>query len=213
MTAPGEEGKTPAMPQARRTTNTARANRAVMVACLAFVLSMVGMAYAAVPIYQLFCQVTGYGGTTQRAEAAPQSILDKKVNVRFDANVGEGLPWDFEPVQREVTVRLGETMQVAYRVTNRSSEPVHAQALFNVTPQSAGAYFNKVECFCFTETVLKPGETAELPIVFFIDPAYVKSKELKNIHTLTLSYTYFPIAGSEAVGSAEEPAKADKRKT
>lgn len=190
-----------------------RVNALTAAVCVAFVGGMVGASFAAVPLYKIFCQVTGYGGTTQRAEAAPQSILDKKVNVRFDANVGEGLPWDFEPVQREVTVRLGETMQVAYRVTNRSSEPVHAQALFNVTPQSAGAYFNKVECFCFTETVLKPGETAELPIVFFIDPAYVKSKELKNIHTLTLSYTYFPIAGSEAVGSAEEPAKADKRKT
>jgi len=196
-----------------RQTNAARANRTVMIACLAFVVSMVGMAYAAVPLYQMFCQVTGYGGTTQRAEARPERILDKEITVRFDANVRNGLPWDFEPVQHDVTVRLGETMQVAYRVTNRSSEPVHAQALFNVTPQSAGAYFNKIECFCFTETVLKPGETAELPIVFFIDPAYVKAKELKNIHTLTLSYTYFPVEGGQTVGSVVDPAKATKEKT
>jgi len=196
----------------KRTTNTARANRAIMIACFAFVVSMVGMAYAAVPLYQLFCQATGYGGTTQRAEAESPTVLDREITVRFDANVQDGLPWDFLPVQRDVEVRLGETMQVAYRVTNRSSGPVHAQALFNVTPESAGAYFNKIECFCFTETVLKPGETAELPIVFFIDPDYVKARELKDIQTLTLSYTYYPVAGEQTVEGVVEPAEAAKSK-
>lgn len=189
---------------------TARANRAVMIACLAFVASMVGMAYAAVPLYQLFCQATGYGGTTRRVAAAPSTVLGRKVTVRFDANVASGLPWDFAPVQREVTIRLGETAHVAYRATNRSDKPVRAQAAFNVTPQAGGAFFNKIDCFCFTESRLAPGETAELPIVFFVDPAYVGSKELKNIRTLTLSYTFYPLDETKT-GTVASPADAANR--
>lgn len=190
---------------------TARANRTVLIACATFVASMVGMAYAAVPIYQIFCQVTGYGGTTQRAAGASGVQLDQRVTVRFDANTANGLPWDFAPVQRDVSMRLGETVQVAYRVTNRSHLPVRAQATFNVTPVAAGAYFNKIDCFCFTQSELKPGESAELPVVFFVDPAFVTAKELKNIKTLTLSYTFFPL-DKTAEGTGPETTKALDRK-
>lgn len=190
---------------------TARANRTVLIACATFVVAMVGMAYAAVPIYQIFCQVTGYGGTTQRADEASNVQIDKRVTVRFDANTANGLPWDFAPVQRDVSVRLGETVRVAYRATNRSHRPVRAQATFNVTPQAAGAYFNKIDCFCFTQSELKPGESAELPIVFFIDPAFVTAKELKDIKTLTLSYTFFPLEKT-AEGTGSEKTKAIESK-
>lgn len=177
--------------------STARANRTIMIACLAFVASMVGMAYAAVPLYQLFCQATGYDGATRRVADNGGKVLDRQLTVRFDANTQGGLPLDFAPVERDVVVRIGETVTIAYRATNRSSEPVAAQALFNVTPTVAGAYFNKIDCFCFTETKLQPGETKELPVVFFIDPAYVTAKELQEIRTLTLSYTYFATADGE----------------
>ncbi len=182
-----------------------RGNRAIMIACLAFVVSMVGMSYAAVPLYRAFCQATGYGGTPRRVAELSRTTVDRQVAVRFDANTAAGLPWDFAPAQEQVLVRLGETVKVSYRATNRSAGVVRAQATFNVTPDAAGAYFNKVDCFCFTESTLKPGETAELPIVFFIDPAYVNAKELRNIRTLTLSYTFFPldVPSREAVGAAD----------
>jgi len=183
---------------------TARANRTVAIACLAFVVSMVAMAYAAVPIYQIFCQATGYGGTPRRVASASATVGERSVDIRFDANTASGLPWDFAPVQDKVTVRLGETTTVAYRATNRSDRTMRAQAAFNVTPDAAGAYFNKIECFCFTQSVLKAGETVELPIVFFIDPAYVNAKELKKITTLTLSYTFFPL-DELSRGSVKEP--------
>lgn len=190
---------------------TARANRTILIACTAFVASMVGMAYAAVPLYQIFCQATGYGGTPKRVAEASALTANRQVRVRFDANIANGLPWDFAPVQRQVTARLGETMRVAYRVTNRSDRPVRAQATFNVTPPAAGAYFNKIECFCFTQSELRPGESADLPIVFFVDPAYVEAKELKSIGTLTLSYTFFPLQ-KNAQGAVAETAKTVDRK-
>ena len=179
-----------------------RRNRRVAIACVGFFAAMVGLAYASVPLYQLFCQVTGYGGTTQRAELAPQTVLDQTINVRFDANTGPGMPWHFAPVQRQVTLKIGESIQVAYKAANRTDRPVAGTATFNVTPQSAGAYFNKIACFCFTETTLQPGEEMEMPVVFFIDPAIVDVPELKDISTITLSYTFFPIepAGQETTG-------------
>lgn len=172
---------------------TARANRFVMIACLAFVASMVGMSYAAVPIYRIFSETTGYGGMPHRVAEASRTIGKRSVDVRFDANTAPGLDWDFAPVRDKVTVRLGETVEIAYRVTNRSGKAVRAQATFNVTPDAAGAYFSKVKCFCFDQSVVKAGETVELPVVFFIDPAYAKAKELRKIRTLTLSYTFFPL--------------------
>ncbi len=165
-------------------------NWRVLAVCVCAVVAMVGVSYAAVPLYQLFCQVTGYGGTTQRAEQYSDEILDRTIKVRFDANVAGGMNWDFKPVQREVELRIGETTQIAYLAVNTGATVSGGQATFNVTPQSAGAYFNKVECFCFTETELQPGESLDMPVVFFVDPAIVDAEETKNINTITLSYTF-----------------------
>ena len=169
-----------------------RANKLVAAICLAFFGGMIGMAYAAVPLYAIFCQMTGYGGTTQRVEQYSDRVLDRTITVRFDANTS-GLPWDFKPVARETTIRIGETAEAHYSATNSFSMPTAGRATFNVTPEMAGSYFNKVECFCFTDTTLKPGETLDMPVVFYVDPDIVDVPELKNIKTITLSYTFFPI--------------------
>ncbi|MBO3759156.1 cytochrome c oxidase assembly protein [Ciceribacter sp. L1K22] len=169
-----------------------RSNTTVMLCCVAFVGGMVGMSYAAVPLYRLFCQVTGYNGTTQRVEQASGVILDKTIKVTFDANVSNGLNWEFKPVQRSIEPRIGETVEVMYTATNKSSEPVTGQAIFNVTPMEAAAYFNKIQCFCFTETTLQPGETMEMPVLFFVDPDIASTPETRSIGTITLSYTFYP---------------------
>ncbi len=174
-------------------------NRRLVVMCVGMVIGMTGLAYAAVPLYDLFCRVTGYGGTTQVASGGSGvQIVDRDVTVRFDANTSGKLNWEFEPIQRDVTLKLGESAQLAYRAKNLSSAPVTGSATFNVTPQSAGAYFNKIQCFCFTETTLQPGEEMEMPVVFYVDPAILDYRETKDIHTITLSYTFFP---------TEKPAK------
>ncbi len=175
--------------------------------CIAFFGGMLGMAYAAVPLYAMFCQITGYGGTTQRVEQYSDRVLDREITVRFDANVAGGLPWDFQPVARHVTMKIGETTQAHYTATNRFSTANQGRATFNVVPEMAGAYFNKVECFCFTDTTLKPGETLDMPVVFYVDPDIVDVPELKNIKTITLSYTFFPLNDDKplaAAGQAED---------
>lgn len=169
-----------------------RSKRITALVCGGVFFSMVGVSYAAVPLYRLFCQVTGYGGTTQRVEQYSSTILDRTITIRFDANTS-GVPWDFQPVQREMTARIGETMRATYSARALGRKPSSGKATFNVAPELAGAYFNKVECFCFTDTTLKPGETLEMPVVFYVDPAIVDAPELKNIQTITLSYTFFPI--------------------
>ena len=169
-----------------------RANRRVAVACVSAVAVMVGMAYAAVPLYNLFCRVTGYAGTTQVAvNSEGIRIIDREVKVRFDANIEKGFGWEFAPVQRDVALKLGETREIAYRARNLTDKPLTGTATFNVTPQSAGAYFNKIECFCFTETTLQPGEELIMPVVFFVDPDMADTEETRDIHTITLSYTFF----------------------
>jgi cytochrome c oxidase assembly protein subunit 11 len=177
-------------------------NRVIVLACLTFFGGMLGMSFAAVPLYQLFCQVTGYGGTTQRVEQYSDTILDRRITVRFDANVSGGLPWDFAPERRAVEIRIGETAEVAYKAQNLVPRPTSGHASFNVSPPMAGAYFNKVECFCFTDTELKPGESLGMPVVFFVDPAIVNVPELKNLKTITLSYTFFPLAEGEPVAAS-----------
>jgi cytochrome c oxidase assembly protein subunit 11 len=154
-------------------------------------VSMVGAAYAAVPLYNLFCQVTGYGGTTQTADVAAGEVLDRTVEVRFDASMERGLPWTFEPVEPSMTVRIGETALAFYRATNNSSEPVTGMASYNVTPFKAAPYFAKLECFCFTEQTLQPGESVEMPVLFFVDPLIDDSRRMDDVHTITLSYTFF----------------------
>ncbi len=188
-------------------------NDAVVVGvCLAFVGGMIGMSYAAVPLYDMFCRVTGYNGTTQRVEQVSTTILDRKMTVTFDANVAPGLPWEFKPLQREVTLRIGETAQVEFEAKNTSDVPTTGQAIFNVTPMVAGAYFNKVQCFCFNETELKPGETLKMPVVFYIDPDIVNTPETNNIGTLTLSYTFYPRENAKPVALRSETDGAETNK-
>lgn len=170
-----------------------KSNRRVAAICVAFFCGMIGMAYAAVPLYTLFCQVTGYGGTTQRVTQYSDRVLDRDITIRFDANTAGGVPWKFAPVDRAITVRIGETAQAHYTATNMAATATGGRATFNVTPETAGAYFNKVECFCFTDTTLAAGETMDMPVIFFVDPDIVDVPELKNVKTITLSYTMFPI--------------------
>jgi cytochrome c oxidase assembly protein subunit 11 len=180
-----------------------RSDLTVAIACVAFFASMIGVTYASVPLYQLFCQITGYGGTTKKAESAPANVLDRTITVRFDANVSAGLPSEFQPKQREVTIRLGETADVAYLAKNIFNVPTRGKASFNVTPELAGAYFNKLQCFCFTDTTLKPGETLDMPVQFFVDPEIINEVDLKDIKTITLSYTFFPSTDETPVASVE----------
>jgi cytochrome c oxidase assembly protein subunit 11 len=169
-----------------------RRDKIVAVSCGLFVAAMVGAAYAAVPFYNWFCRVTGFNGTTQVSIAAPGTVLDQKVTVRFDANVGPGLPWRFEPEQRSIDVRLGEVVTVHYRVVNETARQITASAAYNVTPLTMGAYFQKINCFCFTEQTLKAGEKRELAVVFYVDPAMAKDADGADTNTITLSYTFYP---------------------
>ena len=157
----------------------------------AVVVGMVGLTYAAVPLYQLFCQVTGYGGTTQVAEAAPETVSDRVIEVRFNADVSNSLAWQFRPAQRSIDVRLGEQALAFYAARNESDVPTTGTAIFNVTPAKAGPYFNKVDCFCFDEQTLAPGQSADMPVSFFVDPALADDRNLNDITTITLSYTFF----------------------
>lgn len=193
---------------------TQRSNLIVAGVCLAFFGGMIGAAYASVPLYKLFCQVTGYGGTTQRAERQyADRILDRDITVRFDSNTAGGLPWEFAPVKRDMTLKIGETVKAEFRATNLFNTPTAGRATFNVTPEMAGAYFNKVECFCFNDTTLKPGETLDMPVVFYVDPAIVDVPELKGIKTITLSYTFFPQEVEKPVAAADKAAGAEPQKT
>ncbi|NKQ87278.1 cytochrome c oxidase assembly protein [Rhizobium ruizarguesonis] len=189
-----------------------RNNGAVVMMCLSFVFGMGAMSYAAVPLYRIFCQVTGYNGTTQRVDQVSSVVLDRTMRVTFDANVAPGLQWEFKAVQREVNPKIGETIQVNFTAENRSNETQRGQAVFNVTPGEAGVYFNKVQCFCFTETDLKPGEKLDMPVVFYIDPEIVKAVESKDIHTVTLSYTFYPKEGPKPVASNEGGAEKIEKK-
>jgi len=183
-----------------------RSNRLVAAICVAFFTGMIGMAYAAVPLYAMFCQITGYGGTTQRVEKYASRVLDRKITVRFDTNVSGGLPWDFKPVARDVTMKIGETAQGDFLIENLFGAPTSGRATFNVTPEMAGVYFNKVECFCFNDTSLEPGEKRDMPVVFYIDPAIADMHELDGVTTITLSYTYFPIEADKAAPAAKSAA-------
>ena len=152
---------------------------------------MLALAYAAVPLYEMFCRVTGFGGTPVIAQAGDHPLLERTVRVRFDSNVDSNLPWRFEPLEREVKVQLGEEKLVFYRATNLSQRPIVGTATYNVTPEPAGPWFNKVQCFCFNEQLLKPGQSVDMPVIFFVDPEMDKDRRYDNVHTITLSYTFF----------------------
>ncbi|MGE0044969.1 MAG: cytochrome c oxidase assembly protein [Hyphomonadaceae bacterium] len=159
--------------------------------CVAVFAGMVGLAFAAPPLYRAFCQITGYGGTTQVAQRAAARVLDRTVQVTFDANVAPGLPIEFEPVQLSETVRLGETGIAFYRVRNLSAQPVTAVATFNVTPHKTGPYFQKLECFCFQAQTIAPGASVEMPVVYYVDPAMAEDPDTEEVRQITLSYTFF----------------------
>lgn len=175
-------------------------NSRLLVTLSGVAIAMVGAAYAAVPLYNLFCQVTGYGGTTQVAETEADRVLERTVEVRFDASMERGLPWTFEPMQTSMTVQVGETSIAFYRATNTSDHPVTGMATYNVTPFKAAPYFSKLECFCFTEQTLQPGESIEMPVLFFVDPLIDEERRMDDVRTITLSYTFFE--QSEDVASA-----------
>ena len=175
------------MPRDRR-----RRNRVTVAALLGIVGAMVGLDIAAVPLYRMFCQATGYGGTTQRAERAPAAeVSDRIVTVRFNAESAPDLGWEFRPLVPSVQVHPGEERTVAYRAVNRTSMPVTGTATFNVTPDKVGAYFDKIQCFCFTKQRLNPGESADLAVTFFVDPEIATDPGTRDVDTITLSYTMF----------------------
>ncbi len=157
------------------------------------VVVMGALSWASVPFYSWFCKVTGFGGVTNVVETASDVILDRDMTIRFDGTTDPSLPWSFKPVQREMTVKIGQTALAYYEATNTSSRPVAGQATYNVVPYEAGGFFDKIECFCFTEQVLQPGETVVMPVSFFVDPAIVDDRDAKYVHTITLSYTFFEI--------------------
>jgi cytochrome c oxidase assembly protein subunit 11 len=168
-----------------------RRNIRTMWGLFAFTGLMIGLAFAAVPLYDLFCKVTGFGGTPQVADAATKPVGERIMTVRFNADVSGDMPWSFEPLQREVKVRVGEEKLVFYRATNRSAQAIVGTSTFNVTPDIAGIYFNKTQCFCFTEQLLKPGESIDMPVAFFVDPDLATDRKLANVATISLSYTFF----------------------
>jgi cytochrome c oxidase assembly protein subunit 11 len=209
----------PTMPQAPTRSPKAAARRgsrrglgrdaAVAAICGLVVVLMVGASYAAVPFYNWFCRTTGFNGTTQVATSAPSSApLARKIAVRFDANVAAGLPWKFEPEQTELEVRIGEVVTVFYTVTNQSARATTGQAAYNVAPLTVGAYFQKINCFCFTEQAIAAGEKREMPVVFYVDPALVNDRDNDGLNSITLSYTFYPVRDPAAKPlAASEPDK------
>lgn len=160
---------------------------------------MTGVAWASVPLYRLFCEVTGLNGTTQRGTQAPGAI-NRKVRIDFDANTNPKLPWRFVPEQPYEEVAIGAKDMVFFQATNRAATPITGTATFNVTPASAGKYFTKIQCFCFTQQTLKPGETARMPVIFFVDPKIMDDPDTRDVETITLSYTFYPVDSAKTAG-------------
>lgn len=183
--------------QENRGKSTKRRDIVVAACCGAFVASMVGAAYAAVPLYNWFCRTTGFAGTPLVAKRAPSHELARTVTVRFDSNVTPGLPWSFRPEQNEIKIHIGEVTTVHYKVINEAARTITAQASYNVSPPTVGAYFDKINCFCFTKQTMKPGETREMTVVFYVDPSLVKDHDQDGLNTITLSYTFYRIPNPE----------------
>ena len=189
MTGPTETSETPVA----SVNHTRRSNLRVAAVLGVIVVGMVGVSFAAVPLYTLFCQVTGFGGTTRQADAAPGASAEhRRFTVRFDSNVSQGLDWEFVPAVNTTEVEVGVENLAFYRATNTSDKPIVGTAAFNVTPHKAGPYFMKIACFCFTEQVLKPGQTVDMPVQFFLDPELMKDPKMDGVTTVTLSYTFYP---------------------
>ncbi|NDA46428.1 MAG: cytochrome c oxidase assembly protein [Alphaproteobacteria bacterium] len=185
--------------------NTRMAMSIVAVACV-----MLGLSFAAVPLYQLFCRATGYGGTTQVATDAPETLGSRTLTVRFDTNIASDLPWTFVPEETSMRVRTGETKTVFFKVTNHAKQKLTGLASYNVTPEAAGSWFNKISCFCFSELSVSPGETIELPVVFFLDPALEREATMAGVESVTLSYTFY--AAKKAKPASVKPLAASEEK-
>ncbi len=175
-------------------------NARLAIICVIGLSAMVGAAYAAVPLYRAFCQLTGFDGTIRKAEVAPSTILERKLLIRFDANVRD-LPWDFKPSQVTQEVKIGATGLAFYKVTNNGKQAVTGRASYNVVPEAAGAYFQKLECFCFNDQTIQPGQSVEFPVVYFVDPKFATDFETKGKTEVTLSYTFFPVETQQANAS------------
>lgn len=197
-------------------TTTAANNRRTAIVAAGVALGMVALAYAAVPLYRIFCQTTGFGGTPQTATAASlpnadkvRALAGKTIRVRFDGNVRNGLPWEFAPAQGPIEVRIGEQNMAWFRATSRATTPTTGSATFNVSPPLAGQYFTKIQCFCFSEQTLAAGQTVEMPVVFYVDPAIVDDPDTKNVSEITLSYSFYPVAHPTAEPGIRATGKAD----
>ena len=175
--------------------------------CGGVVAIMIGMSFAAVPLYSWFCRTTGYGGTTQVAKAAPQQTSDRSITVRFDSNVAAGLPWRFEPEQRTIDVKLGQVVTVYYSVTNEAARVTAGQAGYNVSPSTVGIYFEKINCFCFTEQTMKPNERRDMAVVFYVDPKLAEDSEQNHVDLITLSYTFYPVRVPDLAAASTLPGK------
>ncbi len=193
-----------------------RRNRVVMGALVGVVFGMIGLSFAAVPLYTMFCKATGFGGTTQRVAEGAKKTVDRKIEIRFNTDVNAELPWSFRPNQRSVTLKVGETGMATFHAHNDSNETVVGTAVYNVTPEKAGLYFDKIQCFCFTQQVLKAGEDADLPVAFFVDPAIGDDRNLDDVQVITLSYTFYKAKSQaldkaiDAEGRAAETQEIDK---
>jgi cytochrome c oxidase assembly protein subunit 11 len=172
-------------------TDPKRRHSILALSLVGLVAGMVGLSFASVPLYRVFCQVTGYGGVPQRAEKAPGEVLDRTVTIRFDGNVDRSLPWTFAPFQQTMDVNIGETALAFFKASNNGSGPVSGRAIFNVSPELAGRYFTKIECFCFKQQTLAAGQTVDMPVTFFVDPKFVDDEDTKDIYEITLSYTFY----------------------
>ena len=177
-------------------------NKAVALICAATVASMIALSFASVPLYRMFCSVTGYGGTTRVALSSTKPV-DHMIRIRFDANVDPRLPWSFEPDQPFIDVRLGETVQISYHARNLTDRRITGSATYNVTPFALGLYFNKLQCFCFTSQVLEPGQEVHMPVIFYVDPEMLNDRDSRGITTATLSYTVYEAALEKASAARE----------
>jgi cytochrome c oxidase assembly protein subunit 11 len=194
-------------PPDKEPTETPRRHTVMALSLAGLVAAMVGLSFAAVPLYRIFCQATGYNGTPQRADKGADQVLDRTITVRFDGNVDPALPWRFAPEQRTMEVKIGETGLAFFKATNETKGPVTGTAVFNVTPEQVGLYFTKIQCFCFTEQTLAAGASADMPVTFFVDPKIVEDEDTKNITEITLSYTFYRTDKASGVAAAPAPGK------
>jgi cytochrome c oxidase assembly protein subunit 11 len=194
-------------PPDKEPTETPRRHTVMALSLAGLVAAMVGLSFAAVPLYRIFCQATGYNGTPQRADKGADQVLDRTITDRFDGNVDPALPWRFAPEQRTMEVKIGETALAFFKATNETKGPVTGTAVFNVTPEQVGLYFTQIQCFCFTEQTLAAGASADMPVTFFVDPKIVEDEDTKNITEITLSYTFYRTDKASGVAAAPAAGK------